>query len=98
MSQVVATRSIQTTLPSSGSTHDRAQKLLKVPTFASKVFQQKRNKCSKLVFRSFHVSAIKSTAVEVVPVSPEDDIKVCDFGFFCCERLKILGFGDGPYG
>jgi hypothetical protein len=50
------------------------------------------------VFRSFHVSAIKSTAVEVVPVSPEDDIKVCDFGFFCCERLKILGFGDGPYG
>ncbi|WJX71013.1 putative protein kinase [Trifolium repens] len=95
MSQVVATRSIQTTLPSSGSTHDRAQKLLKVPTFASKVFQQKRNKCSKLVFRSFHVSAIKSTAVEVVPVSPEDDIKIEEH----LQRIRgVQPFGDTSNG
>ncbi|CAJ2666215.1 plastidial pyruvate kinase 2-like [Trifolium pratense] len=90
MSQVVATRSIQTTLPSSGSTHDRAQKLLKVPSFASKVFQQKGNKCSKLVFRRCHVSAIKSTAVEVVPVSPEDDIKIEEH----LQRIR----GVQPYG
>ncbi|KAK2420554.1 plastidial pyruvate kinase [Trifolium repens] len=95
MSQVVATRSIQTTLPSSGSTHDRAQKLLKVPTFASKVFQQKRNKCSKLVFRSFHVSAIKSTAVEVVPVSPEDDLKIEEH----LQRIRgVQPFGDTSNG
>jgi pyruvate kinase len=95
MSQVVATRSIQTTLPSSGSTHDRAQKLLKVPTFGSKVFQQKRNKCSKLVFRSFHVSAIKSTAVEVVPVSPEDDIKIEEH----LQRIRgVQPFGDTSNG
>ncbi|WJX66122.1 putative protein kinase [Trifolium repens] len=95
MSQVVATRSIQTTLPSSGSTHDRAHKLLKVPTFASKVFQQKRNKCSKLVFRSFHVSAIKSTAVEVVPVSPEDDIKIEEH----LQRIRgVQPFGDTSNG
>ncbi|CAK8532937.1 unnamed protein product [Lathyrus sativus] len=76
MSQVVATRSIQTTLPSSGSTRDRAQKLLKPSTFASKVFQPKGNKSSKLVFRSSRISARKSASVEVVPVSPEDDPKI----------------------
>lgn len=81
MAQVVATRSIQRTLPSSGSAHDcRAQKLLKPPTFASKVFP---NKCSRVRFRSFQISARKSAApVErVIPVSPEDDPKVRAFFF-----------------
>ncbi|CAL5185457.1 unnamed protein product [Lathyrus oleraceus] len=95
MSQVVATRSIQTTLPSSGSTHDRAQKLLKPSTFASKVFQPKGNRCSKLVFRSSRISARKSAPVEVVPVSPEDDPKVEEH----LQRLRgVQPFGDTSNG
>jgi len=89
MSQVVATRSIQTTLPTTRSTHERVQKLLKPPTFASKVFQQRGNKCCRLVFRSSSISARKSAPAEVVPVSPEDDSKVCCFEVFCCERVKL---------
>ncbi|KAK7283585.1 hypothetical protein RIF29_13197 [Crotalaria pallida] len=78
MSQLVATRSIQSTLlsPASGSAHDRSQKLLKPPTFSSMVLPPEGNKCSQVGFRSFHVSARKSAPFEVVPVSPEDDPKI----------------------
>ncbi|XP_061348321.1 plastidial pyruvate kinase 2-like [Gastrolobium bilobum] len=78
MAQVVATRSIQSTLlcPGSGSAHDRAQKLLKPATFSSKVFSSEGNKCSKIGFRSSQINARKSAPTEVIPVSPEDDPKI----------------------
>ncbi|KAJ1388472.1 Pyruvate/Phosphoenolpyruvate kinase-like domain superfamily [Sesbania bispinosa] len=85
MSQVVATRSIHTSLsrPASGSAHDRAQTLLKPPTFASKVLPPHGNKLPKVCFRSCIINARKSASAEVVPVSPEDDSKSeenCHFG------------------
>ncbi|XP_004515112.1 plastidial pyruvate kinase 2-like [Cicer arietinum] len=77
MSQVVATRSIQTTLPISRSTHQRPHNLLNPPTFGSKLFLPKgNNKCSKFGFRRCLISARKSASAEVVPVSPEDDSKI----------------------
>jgi len=91
MAQVAVSRSIQSTIvcPSSGSARDRAQNLLKSPSFASTVLpsQGNNNKRSQLGLRSLHISARKSAPSEVVPVSPEDDPKVCFFYF-----LHWIGF------
>ena len=91
MAQVVATRSIHTSLtrPTSGSAPERAQTLLKPPTFASKVFpSQGNNKPFKGCSRTCHViNARKSAPAEVVPVSPEDDQKV---RAFFCPLLQFL--------
>ncbi|KAG5006981.1 hypothetical protein JHK85_025523 [Glycine max] len=80
MAQVAASRSIQSTplCPTSGSARDRAQNLLKPPSFASKVFPfvGNNNKRSKLSLRGLQISARKSAPSEVIPVSPEDDPKI----------------------
>ncbi|CAJ1976982.1 unnamed protein product [Sphenostylis stenocarpa] len=75
MSQVVATRSIHTSL-TSGSAHHRLPTSLKAPTFASKVFPLQKNNPSKVRYRSCRLNARKSAPAEVVPVSPEDDSKI----------------------
>lgn len=87
MSQVVATRSIHTSLLSSntGSAQHSAEKLLKPSTFASKVFAPQVSNSFKVGFRrSCQITARKSAPVpvEVVPVSPEDDVKVIAFQNF----------------
>ncbi|CAL5209428.1 unnamed protein product [Lathyrus oleraceus] len=78
MSQVAVTRSIQTSLlrPTSGSTQDRSQTLLKPGTFSSIVFPPQGNKSPKLSIRNCHINAIKAASAEVVPVSPDDDLKI----------------------
>ncbi|QCE08126.1 plastidial pyruvate kinase 2-like [Vigna unguiculata] len=78
MSQVVATRSIHSSLtrPTSGSALHRPPTSLKPPTFASKVLpQQSKNRC-KVRYPSCRVNARKSAPAEVVPVSPADDSKI----------------------
>ncbi|WVY96975.1 hypothetical protein V8G54_029126 [Vigna mungo] len=78
MSQVVATRSIHSSLtrPTSESVHHRPLTSLKPPTFASKVLPQQRNNRSKVRSPSCRVNARKSAPAEVVPVSPADDSKI----------------------
>ena len=92
MAQVAVSRSIQSTLlcPSSGSARDRAQNLLKPPSFSSTVLPSKgnNNKRSQHGLRSFQISGRKSAPSEVIPVSPEDDPKV---RVFFCIGLVFLG-------
>jgi len=78
MSQVTTTRPIQSSFsrPTSGSTQNRSQTLLKPPSFSSKIFPPKSNNPPKLCFRTSPINARKSSSAEVVPVSPEDDSKV----------------------
>ncbi|MED6170964.1 putative protein kinase [Stylosanthes scabra] len=83
MAQIAAsTRSIQSSLrcptSGSGSANERARNLLKLPTFASNLFSSNgnnnnNNNCPQL---SFKINARKSSPVEVIPVSPEDDPKI----------------------
>jgi len=96
MSQVVATRSIHSSLtrPTSGSALHRPPTSLKPPTFASKVLpQQRKNRC-KVRYPSCRVNARKSAPAEVVPVSPADDSKVCAFSLshctFPCVAVKYV--------
>ncbi|KAE8077812.1 hypothetical protein FH972_016338 [Carpinus fangiana] len=75
MAQVVATRSIQSSLlcPSTGSVQDRVEKL-KPSSFASRVLAREEKKSYRLVHRRSCIVARRSARVEpeVVPVSPED--------------------------
>ncbi|XP_024022342.1 plastidial pyruvate kinase 2 [Morus notabilis] len=79
MSQVVATRSIQTSFPSpsSGSVPDRVEKL-KPASFAAKLLfnDRKKSSISAVSARKSQITAKRSVQAEVVPVSPEDTPKV----------------------
>ena len=80
MAQVVATRSIQTSLlrPSSGSAQDRIEKL-KPSSLTSRVFFARDEKnSSQIVYTSSRIVAWRSARAEpeVIPVSPEDVPKV----------------------
>ncbi|PNY09213.1 pyruvate kinase [Trifolium pratense] len=97
MSQVAATRSIQTSLlrPTSGSTQERSQTLLKPSTFSCKAFPSQGNNIPNVCLRNSPINARKSASAEVVPVSPEDDSKIEE------ELLKLRGlqqFGDASGG
>jgi pyruvate kinase len=94
MSQVAATRSIQTSLlrPTSGSTQERSQTLLKPPTFSSKNFPSQGNNSSNVCIRNSPINARKSASAEVVPVSPEDDSKVYSFSMSYCNFVSVAWF------
>ncbi|XP_054790843.1 plastidial pyruvate kinase 2-like [Prosopis cineraria] len=80
MSQVVATRSIHSSFlcPTPGSAQPRAENLLKPSTFAFNVFSPKKTSKLGSRRRSCQIIARKSalSPAEVVPVSPEDDLKI----------------------
>lgn len=78
MAQVVATRSIQTTLfssPNNGSLQSQVEKL-KPPSFTSKVLgrNERSNSCRPIRVKSPKIIARRSARAEpqVLPVSPED--------------------------
>ena len=108
MPQVVATRSIQSSFacPTSGSVHDRAEKLRPSSFSAAKViFDDKKSKASFGVVsgRRFQITAKRAVQAEVVPVSPEDVPQVCVFFFslpisvsVCLAAEKIRN--DGGFG
>ncbi|XP_038684540.1 plastidial pyruvate kinase 2-like isoform X2 [Tripterygium wilfordii] len=77
MAQVVVTRSINglSLCPNSGSALEGADKL-KAASFASRVLGREEEKKSKrIAYRSSRITCKRSTASEVVPVSPEDVLK-----------------------
>ncbi|XP_009794471.1 plastidial pyruvate kinase 2 [Nicotiana sylvestris] len=78
MSQVVATRSIQTSFssPSHGSLQTQVEKLIKPSSFASKVLSrnERSKSCSAIRVNAPQITARRSVRAEpqVLPVSPED--------------------------
>ncbi|RVW94522.1 Plastidial pyruvate kinase 2 [Vitis vinifera] len=81
MAQVVATRAIQSSIlcPSSGSVHERFEKL-KPSGFAAKVLAREERRSRRVAWRGGPIAAAKRSVgaeMEVVPVTPED-AKVCD--------------------
>jgi pyruvate kinase len=98
MAQVVATRSIQTSLlrPSSGSAQDRIEKL-KPSSFASRVFFARDEKnSSQIVYTRSRIVARRSARAEpeVIPVSPED-VPKRDEQF---EHVQVQQLLDAPVG
>lgn len=80
MAQVVATRAIQSSIlcPSSGSVHERFEKL-KPSGFAAKVLAREERRSRRVAWRGGPIAAAKRSVraeTEVVPVTPED-AKVC---------------------
>ncbi|OWM79611.1 hypothetical protein CDL15_Pgr023023 [Punica granatum] len=75
MSQVVATRSVHASLlsPSSGSLHERADKL-RPPSFAARVLPRDERWTEGAAFRASRITARRTLQAEpkIVPVSPED--------------------------
>lgn len=97
MAQVVATRAIQSPIlcPSSGSAHERFEKL-KPSGFAAKVLAREERRSRRVAWRGGPIAAAKRSVgaeTEVVPVTPED-AKVCDgtvwFTFFFLLLLEEL--------
>lgn len=79
MAQVVATRSIQSSLLSSGarSVQDRADKL-KPTSFVPEVLSRDEKRSKRIVLRNTAASAKRSAQAEVLPVSPEDLPKIVE--------------------
>ena len=78
MSQVVATRSIHSTVPchGSGSVLDRVNRARSFG-IGSKVLTHEKKRRNFVCRRSL-ITAKRAAQAEVVPVSPEDIQKVCD--------------------
>lgn len=92
MAQVVATRAIQSSIacPRAGSAHERSEKL-KPSGFASRLLAREQRRSRRLVRQGGPIEAKRYVRAEpeVVPVTPEDEEKVCFRYYICCRGIGV---------